>query len=281
MAVEIDHSGKGALVTGSGAGIGREIARWLARAGATVAVHDVRRANAEAVVAEIEAEGGSALAVIADARDDAALEAMVDEAAERLGRLDIAVNNVGMYGEHSPGPFTTLDGAHWRGLLDQNLVITALSAAAEARHMVAQGGGVILNVSSGETTRPAPLMSAYGAAKAGINHLTQTMAVELGPSGVRVVAMAPGTTLTETVREAFDDAHVAALVEATPLRRMTEPEELGRLAVFLTSDLARCITGQLILADAGAHLSRTRPANRDPDADRAAVHDPTRRQEQP
>ena len=78
-------------------------------------------------------------------------------------------------------------------------------------------------------------------------------------------------------RDAFDDDHVAALVEATPLRRMTEPDELGRLAVFLTSDLARCITGQFIIADAGAFLSRTRPANRDPDADRAAVHDPANR----
>ena len=144
--------------------------------------------------------------------------------------------------------------------------------------MVDQGrGGVILNVSSGETTRPAPFMAAYAAAKAGINHLTQTMAVELGPSGIRVVAIAPGTTLTETVRDAFDDDHVAALVEATPLRRMTEPDELGRLAVFLTSDLARCITGQFIIADAGAFLSRTRPANRDPDADRAAAHDPANR----
>lgn len=277
MSVEIDHTGHGALVTGAGAGIGREIARWLATAGATVAVHDVRGERADQVVAEIEAAGGRALPVIADARDDEALAAMVDEAAERLGGLDVAVNNVGMYGEHRPGPFTTLDGAHWRGLLDQNLVITALAGAAEARHMVERGGGVILNVSSGETTRPAPYMAAYAAAKAGINHLTQTMAVELGPSGIRVVAIAPGTTLTETVRDSFTDDHVAALVEATPLRRMTEHDELARLAVFLTSDLARCITGQLILADAGAHLSRTRPANRDPDADRAAAHDPERR----
>jgi NAD(P)-dependent dehydrogenase (short-subunit alcohol dehydrogenase family) len=281
VAIEIDHTGTRALVTGAGAGIGAEIARWMARAGATVAVHDVRPEKAGAVVAAVEAEGGHAVAVVADARDDAALEAMVDEAAERMGGLDVAVNNVGMYGEHRPGPFTTLDGAHWRGLLDQNLVITALAGAAEARHMVAGGGGVILNVSSGETTRPAPFMAAYAAAKAGINHLTQTMAVELGPSGIRVVAIAPGTTLTETVREAFDDDHVAALVAATPLRRMTEPDELARLAVFLTSDLARCITGQLVLADAGAHLSRTRPANRDPDADRAAVHDPARRPSPP
>ena len=89
------------------------------------------------------------------------------------------------------------------------------------------------------------------------------MAVELGPKGIRVIAIAPGTTLTETVQGAFSDDHLAALVEATPLRRMTQFDELARLAVFLTSDLARCITGQLILADAGAHLSRTRPPNRD------------------
>jgi NAD(P)-dependent dehydrogenase (short-subunit alcohol dehydrogenase family) len=261
--VEIDLSGRHALVTGAGAGIGAEIARWLARAGATVAVHDVRAAMAEVVVQSILDEGGLAFSVIADARDDDALEAMIDETAARFGgRFDIAVNNVGMYANQLPGPFIELDGAHWRGLLDQNLVVTALAGAAEARHMIAGGGGVILNVTSGETTRPAPFMAAYAAAKAAINHLTTTMAVELGPYGIRVVAIAPGTTLTETVRDAFDDDHVQALVDATPLRRMTEFDELGRLAVFLVSDLARCITGQLILADAGAFLSRTRPPNR-------------------
>ncbi len=263
MAIEIDHTGTRALVTGAGAGIGAEIARWLARAGASVAVHDVRADKAAAVAASIAAAGGVAFPVIANARDDAALQAMIDEAVARLGGLDVAVNNVGMYGEFKPGPLTTLDAAHWRGLIDQNLIITALAGAAQARHMIAGGkGGVILNVSSGETTRPAPFMAAYGAAKAAINHLTQTMAVELGPNGIRVIAIAPGTTLTEKVREVFDDDHVAALVEASPLRRLTEPDELARLAVFLTSDLARCITGQLILADAGAHLSRSRPANR-------------------
>ena len=152
-----------------------------------------------------------------------------------------------------------------RSVTEQNLIVTALSGRAEARVMIAQGrGGAILNVSSGETTRPAPFMAAYGAAKAAINHLTQTMAVELGPHGIRVNAMAPGTTLTEQVRAAFDDAHVEALVQATPLHRMTEPEELGRMAVWLASDLARCTTGQFFLADAGAFLSRTRPANKPP-----------------
>lgn len=266
MSISIDLSGQGALVTGSGAGIGREIARWLARAGASVVVHDVRAGQAAAVVAEIEAEGGRAHAVIADARDDLALAAMIDEAGAELlrqgTRLDIAVNNVGMYGGEQPGPFVSLDGAHWRALVDQNLVVTALCGAAEARLMMASGGGLIVNVTSGETTRPSPGMAAYGAAKAAINHLTQTMAVELGPHGIRVVAIAPGTTLTETVAAVFDEEHMSDLVAATPLRRMTAHDELGRLVVFLASDLARCVTGQVLLADAGAFLSRNRPPNK-------------------
>ena len=94
-----------------------------------------------------------------------------------------------------------------------------------------------------------------------MNHLVTTMAVELGPEEIRVNAIAPGTTLTETVASAFTEERMAALVAATPLRRMVEHDELARLAVFLCSDLARCITGQFLLADAGAFLSRSRPAN--------------------
>jgi NAD(P)-dependent dehydrogenase (short-subunit alcohol dehydrogenase family) len=262
VTIEIDLAGQGALVTGSGAGIGREIARWLARAGASVVVHDIREDKAKAVVDEIEGEGGNAHALIADARDDAALRRLIDDSVRVLGSLDIAVNNVGMMAGRPTASFVEMDGAYWRDLVDQNLVVTALAGAAQARAM--SNGGVIINVSSGETTRPSPYNAAYAAAKAAINHLTQTMAVELGPRGIRVIAIAPGTTLTENVVSVFDDAHVDAIIESTPLRRMTEHDELARLTVFLASDLARCITGQLILADAGAFLSRTRPPNKEP-----------------
>lgn len=261
MTIAIDHSGKVVLVTGSGAGIGREIARWFARAGAAVAVTDVRKEKADAVVGEIGADGGRAVALVADLRDDDQIDRLVADAVAQLGGLDIAVNNVGNLGRGLPKPFLESDGAHWREIVDQNLLVTALCARAEAQVMVERGGGVILNVSSGETTRPSPFMAPYAAAKNAINHLTQTMAVELGPLGIRVNAIAPGTTLTETVREVYDDDRVAEIVASTALRRMVEHDELARLSVFLASDLARCITGQLILADAGAFLSRTRPAN--------------------
>ncbi|MDH3706609.1 MAG: SDR family oxidoreductase, partial [Acidimicrobiia bacterium] len=238
-----------------------EIARWLAAAGAQVAVLDARAEAATETLGLVEAAGSIGTTVVGNARDDDRLTAMVGEAAAAMGGLDIAVNNIGMMGPEGSAPWLDLTPAQLRDVVDQNLLLTAVAALAEAPLLVEAGGGVILHVTSGETTRPAPNMAGYGAAKAAINHLTQTMAVELGPAGIRVNAIAPGTTMTETVRAAFAPEHYQALVEATPLRRETEPDELGRLAVFLCSDLARCITGQFFLADAGAHLSRSRPAN--------------------
>ena len=311
MAIAIDLTGRKALVTGAGAGIGREIAVWLARAGAMVAVLDAKGDKAEETVALIAAESHPsklmAFAVVGDARDDSRLIAMIREAADRLGGLDIAVNNIGMMGPKGSAPWLQTTPEMLRDVIDQNLVITGVSCMEEARLMagvdepgcgvatseatetdgatarnqaiektrdeagdaVNKAGGaggeksdrVIINISSGETTRPSPYLAGYGAAKAAINHLTSTLAVELGPLGVRVNAVAPGTTLTETVEAAFTEEHYRQVVEATPLRRETEADELARLVVFLASDLARCITGQLILADAGAHLSRTRPPN--------------------
>jgi NAD(P)-dependent dehydrogenase (short-subunit alcohol dehydrogenase family) len=260
MAIEIDLSDKAALVTGGGAGIGSEIARWLARAGAAVAVADVRQEKADEVRDSILGEGGRAVSVVADCRDDPQIVGMVGEVVTAFGGLDIAVNNIGNTAGRGGGPSVGLDGDHWRDIVNQNLILTALCAKEEAAVLLAQGrGGVILNVSSGETTRPSPYLAPYAASKAGINHLTQSLAVELGPAGIRVMAIAPGTTLTETVKPAFSDELVAAITESNPLRRWTEFDELGRLAVFLASDLARCITGQFIIADAGAFLSRSRP----------------------
>ena len=262
MTVSIDLSGKTALVTGAGAGIGREIARWLARAGAAVAVNDIREAHADAVINEILEEGGSAISAVADCRDDAAIDEMVNHVVASFGGLDIAVNNIGMIPVgRGLKPFTEYRGDDWRDIIDQNLTLSALCGRAEAEVMASGGGGVILFVTSGETTRPSPFNTAYAAAKAGINHLVTSMAVELGPAGIRVLAIAPGTTLTETVAAAFTEERIEQLAASAPLRKMVDPDELGRLSTFLVSDLARSITGQFIIADAGAFLSRTRPGN--------------------
>ena len=262
MAIEIDLQDEKALITGSGAGIGREIAIWLARSGATVVVNDMIYDRANSVADEIVQEGGKAIPITADCRDDAAVDELVKRSFEVMGGLSIAVNNIGMLPPNRGlKPFVEYRGDDWRDIIDQNLTLSALSGRAEAEIMAEHGGGVIIFVSSGETTRPSPYNAAYAASKAAINHLVTSMAVELGPAGIRVLAVAPGTTLTETVASAFTEERVEQLVASTALRKMVDHDELARLIIFLASDLARCITGQFIMADAGAFLSRTRPGN--------------------
>jgi NAD(P)-dependent dehydrogenase (short-subunit alcohol dehydrogenase family) len=257
MPITISLEGSVALVTGAGAGIGREIALWLARAGAAVAVNDIAADRAAATVEAIGAAGGRAVPLVADVRDPEQAGALADRAVEALGRLDVAVNNVGMTAGRTAHLFVDTPAEDGMAMIEQNLHATYRCCLAEARTLVAQAeGGVIVNVSSGETTRPARGLAAYGAAKAGINHLTMTLASELGPHGIRVNAVAPGTTLTEQVRTAMGEEQFEAISASTPLGRACEPDELARLTVFLASDLARCITGQLVLADAGAHLGR-------------------------
>jgi NAD(P)-dependent dehydrogenase (short-subunit alcohol dehydrogenase family) len=257
--IDLGLTGKRALVTGAGIGIGRAIADWLAQAGCVLALADKDAPTIEKARAELS-EFTKVIALPLDLREEQGASVMVDEVLTQLGGLDVAVNNVGSLSGRGPTPFLEQDDEYVRDIVEQNLIVTARCCRAEARAMVdADAGGVILNVSSGETTRPAIDLAAYGAAKAAINHLTQTLATELGPNGIRVNAVAPGTTLTPTVRAALTDEYVAALVESIPLRRMNEPDDLARLVVALASDLGAGVTGQLVLADNGAHLSRNRP----------------------
>ena len=179
MSIEIDHSGKNVVVTGAGAGIGRSIAVQFARAGANVAVMDKRAEKAQETIELITAlNQGFSCSVVGDVREEGQIERMFDESSEKLDGIDIAVNNIGMLGSEGTAPLLEMDEKKWRDVLEQNLLVTALSMKSEANHMRETGNGVIINVSSGETTRPSPFLAGYGAAKAGINHLTQTAAVE-------------------------------------------------------------------------------------------------------
>jgi NAD(P)-dependent dehydrogenase (short-subunit alcohol dehydrogenase family) len=261
MAIDLGLEGKRALVTGAGVGIGRGIARWLARAGCDVVVADKDRAALDDAVAEIATEGTRVVGVETDVRDPTAVRALVARVTADLGGLDLAVNNVGSLAGRSPDAFLALDDDALRDIVEQNLFVTMWCCQAEAGAMVEGAiAGVIVNVSSGETTRPALRMAPYGAAKAAINHLTETLAVELAPHGIRVLAVAPGTTLTPVVRAALSDDAVEQLVAAHPLGRLGEPDDLGRLVVALVSDLGRSVTGQLVFGDNGARLARNRPS---------------------
>jgi NAD(P)-dependent dehydrogenase (short-subunit alcohol dehydrogenase family) len=261
MAVDLGLDGKRALVTGAAVGIGRGIARWLAAAGCDVVLADKDGATLAEATAEVAGAGTRVLAVTADLRDPDAVRALVARVVDELGGLDVAVNNVGSLAGRMPAAFVDLDDDALRDVVEQNLFVTMWSCHAEAKAMLAADtAGVIVNVTSGETTRPSLRMAHYGAAKAGINHLTETLAVELAPHGIRVLAVAPGTTLTPVVAAALSDEQVAALVDAHPLGRLGEPDDLGRLVVALASDLGRSVTGQVVFGDNGAHLARNRPA---------------------
>ncbi|MGA4543158.1 SDR family NAD(P)-dependent oxidoreductase [Uniformispora flossi] len=260
MAIGIDLSGRTALVTGGGAGIGRAICLRLARAGADVAVADLREEAAEETAELVKGEGVRSLAVRADATDAGAVAGMVEAVVAGLGSLDIAVNNVGMTAGHGAAAFVDWTPDAVRDVVGVNLLATAYSCQAEARAMIAAGGGgCIVNVSSGETTRPAPGLAPYGAAKAGINHLTQTLAVELAPHRIRVNAVAPGTTLTAQVAATLSEEFQAGLLKAIPLGALSEPDDMAKVVLFLCSDLAGHTTGQFVLSDNGAFLSRSRP----------------------
>ena len=261
MAVELGLEGKRALVTGAAIGIGRGIARWLAAAGCDVVLADKDATTLAEAAAEVAGAGTRVVAAPADLRDPDAVRALVARVVDELGAIDVAVNNVGSLAGRMPAAFVDLDDDALRDVVEQNLFVTMWSCHAEAKAMLAAGtAGVIVNVTSGETTRPSLRMAHYGAAKAAINHLTETLAVELAPRGIRVLAVAPGTTLTPVVAAALSDEQVAALVDAHPLGRLGEPDDLGRLVVALASDLGRSVTGQVVFGDNGAQLSRNRPA---------------------
>jgi len=261
VSIRLGLDGRHALVTGAAIGIGRATARWLGRAGCAVTVVDVDEEALAGAVAEIAADGTRVHPITADLRDPDVVRGVVAAAEAAQGPLGVAVNNVGSLGGRVPTRFLDADDEWLRGIVELNLLVTMYCCQAEARAMVATGTpGVIVNVSSGESTRPSVRMAPYGAAKAGINSLTATLAVELGGHGIRVVAVAPGTTLTPVVAAALDDATVESLVAAHPLGRLTEPDDLARTIVAVASDLGGAITGSLVLGDNGAHLARNRPA---------------------
>jgi NAD(P)-dependent dehydrogenase (short-subunit alcohol dehydrogenase family) len=227
-----------------------------------IAVNDIDAERARTTTEAITAAGGRAVALPADVTDADQVEALVAGCVEQLGGLDIAVNNVGMLRGLAPRAVADLDVDYVRTVVDQNLTATLLCSAAEARTMVAAGrGGVIVHLSSGETTRSAPMLSVYAASKAAINHLTRSMAVELGPSGIRVLAVAPGTTPTEHIVAAMTPEHFDAIAASTPLQRACEPDDLANLILLLVSDYASAVTGQFVLADMGAHIALQRPAS--------------------
>jgi NAD(P)-dependent dehydrogenase (short-subunit alcohol dehydrogenase family) len=251
--------GKTAIVTGASSGIGRATAKLFAREGARMVVSARRGAELDALVAEIEAEGGQAVAVAGDVRDESLAKALVDTAVERFGGLDIAFNNAGVVGEMAP--VSEVSTAGWRDVLDTNLTGAFLGAKYQVPAMLARGGGSLVFTSTfvGWTVGM-PGMAAYAAAKAGLIGLTKVLAAELGPKGVRANAILPGGTDTPASITNAPGAgpEVLAFVENLhALKRIARPEEIARSVLHLASDAASFVTGTAMLVDGGVSVTRT------------------------
>jgi NAD(P)-dependent dehydrogenase (short-subunit alcohol dehydrogenase family) len=242
--------GRTAIVTGASRGIGRAIAALLAEEGANVVVVSRSAEALETVVDDITGRGGRAVAVAADVTGEDAPQTIVNRALDEFGGLDILVNNAG--GNSFMSPLQTMRFSGWQKTMVLNLDSTVRLIQTALPALMAGGHGSIVNVSSVTGLRGSPLMSHYGAAKAAVISLTQSLALEVATEGVRVNALVPGwieTDLTGFLRT--DEGLEDTVIGRVPMRRWGRPEEIAQAALFLAADASSFVTGQSLVVDGG------------------------------
>jgi NAD(P)-dependent dehydrogenase (short-subunit alcohol dehydrogenase family) len=238
------------LITGALTGIGRATAVAFAKNGARVIASGRREAEGKALEAELRRLGAEAAFIPADVRHEDDVRNLVDQAAARFGRIEAAVNTAGTEGR--PGPVTEQTAASYAATFDTNVLGTLLSMKHELRVMQAQGHGSIINISSTYGHEGAAGASVYAASKHAVEGLTKSAALEAAGFGVRVNAVAPGPTDTGMLTRFTGTAErKAAMRKGVPLGRLGEPMEIAQAAVFLASDHASFVTGQILAADGG------------------------------
>ena len=245
---EFRMDGRVAVVTGSGQGIGRAIAWGLADAGCDVAINARRQADLDETAKGVFDRGRRALVDVADIRDHS--EQLADRTVAELGRLDVWVNNVGGSEEKTVRELSDTPDDVFRSQLELNLTTAFQGAKAAAARM--GPGGVIVNIASGAGTRGSPRTGPYAAAKAGMLNMTETLALELGPRGIRVNAVSPGPVITEAFREVLGIGDRLEELERTiPLGRLGTPDDIAAAVVYLASPASSWVTGQNILVAGG------------------------------
>ena len=250
-------NGKIAIITGASSGIGHATAKLFAREGAKVVLAARHQAELDTLAAEITEDGGHAVALAGNVRDEAFAKALVQLAVTKFGGLDVAFNNAGTTGEMGATPEISLAG--WDETIETNLTGSFLGAKHQIPAMLRRGGGSVIFTSTfvGHTVG-LPGMAAYAASKAGLIGLTQALAAEFGPHGIRVNALLPGGTDTPMYRAANGTEEAQAFVKSIhALKRVARPEELAQSALYLASDASSFTTGAALLVDGGVSINRT------------------------
>jgi len=247
-------AGRVALVTGSSRGIGAGIARLFGQQGAKVALHGRDQAALSAVQNAIEQGGGKAIAVAAEATSATELDNLRRRVEAELGPIDILIANSGG-NPVPPGPVEELTEEGWRASVDANLTATFLAIKSVLPGMKQRRAGNIITISSAAARRPSARSPAgYTAAKAGIELLTQIVAIQAGPFNIRANCIAPETILTERTGQAIPSAQQASLIDQHPLKRLGTPEDVAQAALFLASDAAGWISGTVLDVAGGSVL---------------------------
>lgn len=241
--------GKVAIVTGAGRGLGRSMACALAEAGAAVTVASRTAAELDTFVAEVRAAEGRALACQTDITDEESVRRMVQSTLDTFGRVDILVNNSGIV---ASAPLVDQPADEWDRVIATNLRGTYLATRAVGPHLIAQGGGKVVNIASNFALQGVANHAAYSASKAGVIAFTRSMAIEWARHGIQVNAIAPGYFATPLNAELRDDAEATArVVRAIPARRMGEPDEIRPWLLLLAGADSNFMTGEVIVLDGG------------------------------
>jgi len=249
-----DFSGKVVLVTGSSRGIGREIARQFADRGARIVVHfHMDRKAAEQTLAELA--GNSHLIIQTDLSDAAAVCSLMEETVQEMGKIDVLVNNAGVY-EFHPVATTNFEDwqCSWEKTISTNLLGPAHLTFHAAHHMIKSGGGKIINITSRGAFRGEPNAPAYGASKAGLNAFSQSMAQALAPHNIFTYAVAPGFVETDMAASELSGPKGDAIRAQSPMNRVARPEEVARVVLFLAAEGTDYLTGCIIDVNGASYL---------------------------